>query len=36
MKCSFKQWQAVALCLMWTAIAFLSSRWSTLLLRVLQ
>ena len=36
MKSSFKQWQLAALCLMWTAMAFLSSRWSTLLLRVLQ
>ena len=33
MKCSFKQWQAMALCLMWTG---LGSRWSSLLLRVLQ
>jgi hypothetical protein len=36
MKCSFKRWQDMALCLMWTGLALLSSRWSTLLLRALQ
>ena len=36
MNCTLKQLQVLALCLMWTGLALWSSRWSTVLLRILQ
>jgi hypothetical protein len=36
MKCTLKQLRVLALCLMGTGLALSSSRWSTVLLRILQ
>jgi len=36
MKCTLKQFQAMAFCLVWTGLAVWSSRGSALLLRILQ